>query len=86
VCSNYQEITLLSRPGNVYSRVLERRLWPIVEPQLQEEQCEFHPGLVWKFAHPVYMCFVDLKKAYDVSLGECCGSMGYRGRWYKPFG
>ena len=44
VCSNYREITLLSLPGKVYSRVLERRLWPIVEPQIQEEQCGFHPG------------------------------------------
>ena len=33
VCSNYRGITLLSLPGKVYSRVLERRLWPIVEPQ-----------------------------------------------------
>jgi len=44
VCSNYRVITLLSLPGKVYSRVLERRLRPIVEPQLQEEQCGFCPG------------------------------------------
>jgi len=36
VCSNYRGITLLSLPGKVYSRVLERWLRPIVEPQLQE--------------------------------------------------
>jgi len=41
VCSNYRGITLLR---NVYSRVLERRLRPIVEPQLQEEQCGFRPS------------------------------------------
>ena len=78
VCSNYREITLLSLPGKVYSRVLERRLWPIVEPQIQEEQCGFHPGCgtvdqLFTLAgllgrrhgsHPVYMCFVDLEKAY----------------------
>ena len=80
VCSNYRGITLLSLPGKVYSRVLERRLRPIVEPQIQEEQCGFRPGRgtvdqlftlagllagAWEFAHPVYMCFVDLEKAYD---------------------
>jgi len=37
VCSNYRGITLLSLPGKAYSRVLERRLWPIVKPQLHEE-------------------------------------------------
>jgi len=77
-CFVKRGITLLSLPGKVYSRVLERRLWPIVEPQLQEEQCGFRPGrgtvdqlftLVgllggsWEFAHPVYMYFVDLEKA-----------------------
>ncbi|KAK3537288.1 hypothetical protein QTP70_006984 [Hemibagrus guttatus] len=52
VCSNYRGITLLSLPGKVYSRVLERRVRPVLE------------GL-WEFAQPVHMCFVDLKKAFD---------------------
>ncbi|KAK3520727.1 hypothetical protein QTP70_031452 [Hemibagrus guttatus] len=52
VCSNYRRITLLSLPGKVYSRVLERRVRPLVEPRIQEEQC-------------VHMCFVDLEKAFD---------------------
>jgi len=85
VCSNYRGITLLSLPGNVYSRVLERRIRPtsIDEPQLQV-QCGFCPGLgtvdqlftlarllegSWKFGHPIYMYFVDLEKAYDGSAG-----------------
>ncbi|KAK3529492.1 hypothetical protein QTP70_031733, partial [Hemibagrus guttatus] len=33
VCSNYRGITLLSLPGKVYSRVLERRVRPLVEPR-----------------------------------------------------
>ena len=80
VCSNYRGITLLSLPGEVYSRVLERRLRPIVEPRIQEEQCGFRPGRgtldqlytlhrvlegSWEFARPVHMCFVDLEKAFD---------------------
>ncbi|XP_061740413.1 uncharacterized protein LOC133541215 [Nerophis ophidion] len=80
VCSNYRGITLLSLPGKVYSGVLERRLRRIVEPRIQEEQCGFRPGRgtvdqlytlgrvlegAWEFAQPVYMCFVDLEKAFD---------------------
>ncbi|KAI3366683.1 hypothetical protein L3Q82_009358 [Scortum barcoo] len=38
-------ITLLSLPGKVYARVLERRIRPIVDrPWIQEEQCGFRPG------------------------------------------
>ncbi len=54
VCANYRGITLLSLPGKVYSKVLERRVRPLVEPQIEEVQCGFHPGhgtttsLTWK--------------------------------------
>ncbi|KAK5878883.1 hypothetical protein CesoFtcFv8_024252 [Champsocephalus esox] len=80
VCANYRGITLLSLAGKVYSKVLERRVRPIVEPQIEEEQCGFRPGRgttdqlftlarilegAWEYAYPVYMCFVDLEKAYD---------------------
>ncbi|KAK3528006.1 hypothetical protein QTP86_013119 [Hemibagrus guttatus] len=80
LCSNYRGITLLSLPGKVYSRVLERRVQPLVEPRIQEEQCGFRPSRgtldqlytlhrvlegSWEFAQPVHMCFVDLEKAFD---------------------
>ncbi|KAK3554501.1 hypothetical protein QTP70_024406, partial [Hemibagrus guttatus] len=52
VCSNYRGITLLSLPGKVYSRVLERRVRPVLEGS-------------WEFVQPVHMCFVDLEKAFD---------------------
>ena len=80
VCSNYWGITLLSLPGKVYFRVLERRIQPIVKPWIQEEQCSFCPGRgtldqlytlrrvlegSWEFAQPVHMCFVDLEKVFD---------------------
>ncbi|KAK3541730.1 hypothetical protein QTP86_002114 [Hemibagrus guttatus] len=83
VCSNYRGITLLSLPGKVYSRVLERRVRPLVEPRIQEEQCSFRPSHGTldqlytlhrvlegssEFAQPVHMCFVDLKKAFDRRL------------------
>ena len=41
VCSSYRGITLLSLPGKVYARVLERRVRSIVEPQIEEEQSGF---------------------------------------------
>ncbi|KAK3549306.1 hypothetical protein QTP70_034533, partial [Hemibagrus guttatus] len=80
VYSNYRGITLLSLPRKVYSRVLERRVQPLVEPRIQEEQCGFRPSRgtldqlytlhrvlegSWEFAQPVHMCFVDLEKAFD---------------------
>ena len=58
-------------------QVLERRVQLLVELQIQEEQCGFHPdcGTLdqlytlmrtlegdWEFAQPVHMCFVDLEK------------------------
>ncbi|GAA6083977.1 receptor-type tyrosine-protein phosphatase F-like, partial [Tachysurus ichikawai] len=89
MCSNYRGITLLSLPGKVYARVLERRIRPIVEPRIQEEQCGFRPGRgtldhlytltrllegSWEFAQPVHMCFVDLEKAFDcVPRGDLWG-------------
>ena len=78
MCANYRGITLLSLPGKVYSKVLERRVWLIVESWIEEEQCGFRPGhgttdqlftlagvLEGAWEYPVHMCFVDLKKAYD---------------------
>ena len=69
VCANYRGITLLSLPGKVYSKVLERRVRPIVKPQIEMEQCGFRPGRgrtdqlftlarilegAWEYAYPVY--------------------------------
>ncbi|TWW69273.1 hypothetical protein D4764_18G0000790 [Takifugu flavidus] len=76
VCSNYRGITLLSLPGKVYARVLEKRIRLIVEPLIKEEQCGFRPGRgtrdllftlagvlegSWEFAQPVHM-FCGLEK------------------------
>ena len=80
VCANYRAITPLSLPGNAYSKVVERRVRLLVEPQIEEEQCGFCPGRgimdqlftltrilegAWEYAHPVYMSFVDLEMVYD---------------------
>ncbi|KAK3532712.1 hypothetical protein QTP86_028082, partial [Hemibagrus guttatus] len=52
VCSNYRGITLLSLPGKVYSRVLGRKVRPVLEGSSE-------------FAQPVHMYFVDLEKAFN---------------------
>ena len=79
-CTNYRGISLLSLPGKVYAKCLERRCREIVEPQLEDAQCGFRPGRCttdqifslqqvfeksWEYAKEVYACFVDLEKAYD---------------------
>ncbi|KAK3525208.1 hypothetical protein QTP86_023239 [Hemibagrus guttatus] len=87
VCSNYRGITLLSLPGKVYSRVLERRVQPLVEPRIQEEQCGFRPshGTLdqlytlqrvlegsWEFAQPVHKTHVDwLGKLPQLGFPPC---------------
>ena len=43
-CASYRGISLLSLPGKVYAKFLEKRCREIVEPQLQDAQCGFRPG------------------------------------------
>ena len=68
-CANYRGITLLSLPGKVYSKVLERRVRPIVRPGRGTTDQLFTLARIlegaWEYAYPVYMCFVDLEKAYE---------------------
>lgn len=65
VRSNYRGTTLLSLLGKVYSGVLERRLGPIVEPQLQEHWCGFRPG------HRTVDQLFTLSCLHAGSLGIC---------------
>ena len=43
-CTNYQRISLLSLPGKVYSKCLERKCREIMESELEDGQCSFRPG------------------------------------------
>ena len=80
VCDNYRGISLLNVPGKVLALILLERLQPIIEPQLMDTQCGFRKGRstvdqIWvtrqvvekaaEYQTPVYLCFVDLSKAYD---------------------
>ena len=79
-CTNYRGISLLSLPGKVYAKCLERKCREIVESKLEDGQCGFRPGRSttdqvftlrqvfeksWEYAKDVFTCFVDLEKAYD---------------------
>lgn len=82
VCASYSGITL---PGEVYSKLLERRVRMTVKPRIKEEQCRFYPGYgksnllltlarilegAWEYAHPVCMLFCGPEE------GACLGSLG----------
>ena len=79
-CDNYRGIALLSIPSKVFTRVILNRIKPRAEALLRENQCGFHKGrgctdqlfslrvLMEKareYHRPLYICFVDLHKAYD---------------------
>ena len=69
MCANSRGITLLRLPGKVYSKVHE--------PQIEENNADsvlvverrisflLSQGGAWEWAYMVYMCFIDLEKAYD---------------------
>ena len=77
---NYRGISLLSIPSKVLAKVLYRRIEEKVEPQLHEAQCGFRKGrgcvdqifnlrecmsASRQKGKPLYVCFIDLRKAYD---------------------
>ena len=79
-CTNYRGISLLSLPGKVYAKCLERKCREIVESKLEDGQCGFCPGRSttdqiftlkqifeksWEYGKDLFACFVDLEKAYD---------------------
>ena len=79
-CTNYRRTSLISVPGKVYAKCLEKKCRKIVEPKLTDAQCGFRPGRStmdqifalqqifeksWEYAKEIDACFVDLEKAYD---------------------
>ena len=80
VVTNYRGISLLSIPGKIYSRVLQKRVQMCTDGYLQEEQAGFRNGrstsdqlfvvrmLLDKARDKnrnLYLAFVDLETAYD---------------------
>ncbi|KAI8440933.1 hypothetical protein MSG28_009230 [Choristoneura fumiferana] len=95
-CSSYRGISLLSSAGKVLAHILNSRLGELAERHLPESQCGFRPsrGTIDAIAvvrqlqekslehqRPLYMCFVDLEKAFDrvprEALWLVLGKFGY---------
>ena len=75
-CTNYRRISLLSLPGKVYAKCLERKCREIVESKLEDGQYGFRPGRsttdqiftlkqIFEKSWDLFACFDDLEKAYD---------------------
>ena len=75
-----QRVSLLSLPGTVYAKCLERKYREIVESKLEDGQCDFRPShsttdqiftqkqifeKSWEYGKDLFVRFVDLEKAYD---------------------
>ena len=43
-CTNYRGIPVISVPGKVYAKCLEKKCREIAEPKLTDAQCGFRPG------------------------------------------
>ncbi len=92
MCANHRGFTLLS-PGKVYSKVLERRIQPIVEPQIEEEQHKFCPGcgttellftLAWKDPGRSWgacIAFVDDVVLMAPSVSDLQQSLDWNVKW-----
>ena len=78
--TNYRGMSLISLPGKVYVKCLERKCREIVESKLEDGQCGFRPGRSatdqiftlkqifeksWEYGKDLFACFVDLEKPYD---------------------
>ena len=98
VCDNFRGIALLSIPGKVFRRVIQGRLKEKANRALRENQCGFRKGRgcvnhllsfhilmekAQEFHTPLYMCFVDLKKAYDSVNCKALWSV-LQERYYHP--
>ena len=79
-CTNYRGISLISVPGKVYAKCLEKNCREIVEPELTDAESGLRPGRStmdqifalqqiseksWEYANEVNPCFVNLEKAHD---------------------
>ena len=95
VCDNYRGIALLNATSKIFSRIILNRIQNLIDNQLLEIQAGFRPNrstmdqiFILKqtmerrreFNKPLYMCFVDIAKAYDSVnrelLWKVCRSYG----------
>ena len=78
--TNYSTISLISHASKVIHRIIQNRIVTYMDRELPVEQAGFRIGrgtrdqianLRWimeksyEYGKPLYMCFIDLKKALD---------------------
>ena len=65
-CTNYRGISLLSLPGKVYAKCLEKICREIVESKLEDIfTLKQILEKSWEYGKDLIACFVDFEKAYD---------------------
>ena len=80
VCDNYRGISLLNVISKIFSRIILNRIQSLIDGQLLETQPGFrsHQSTIdqifnlkmimqkrSEYNKPLFMCFVDITKAYD---------------------
>ena len=79
-CCNYRTISLISHASKILLKIIQRRLEPIMESIIPEEQAGFRRArgtrdhisnirrlmeTAREFQQEVYLCFIDYSKAFD---------------------
>jgi hypothetical protein len=82
-CNNWRGITLLSLPSKILSRIIFNRIKGYTDNKLKREQMAFHKGrscidqvILEQFNEiqsPLYIIFIDFKKAFYSIIGIICG-------------
>ena len=80
ICDNYRGIALLNITSKMFSRIILNRIQDLINCQLSEIQSGFRPNRSTmdqiftlkmtmekrrEFNKPLFMCFIDITKAYD---------------------
>ena len=80
LCDNWREITLLSIPSKVLTRVILGRIKDAIDKDLRDEQAGFRKEIsctdqiptlrviieqTLEWQSSLYICFVDFEKAFD---------------------
>lgn len=72
VCSNFRDVTVLRFPEEIYLRILEKNVSPLVKSWIQKKNVAFVPVVehlrlfkdTWKVVQPVFICFVHFKNVF----------------------
>ena len=81
-CTNYRGISLLSLPGKVYAKCLERKCREIVESKLEDGQCGFRPGRSTRTKSSLWSKFFE--KSWSMAKTLCMLCRSWKSIWRVP--